>query len=178
MVWLGHLLRTGSEPSTLLNIQEESMTVSICGGSLKREAFPQHAWCWQSFPGGICLSLCDSDHASSSSTVVTLVLLQVTSTSCPRFLKIFTVSWQQLLTIQPVICVFRTSPSVGRLRLAGACSAGHPVWSTIRISALEQKKNESAKKHSIIIKIKVLTPVAQVWTFWGRQAQNCDRFCE
>lgn len=111
MIWLGHH-STGSEPSTLLNIQEGSMAVPICG--VTKTGSICTAWVIMAvLSAWYLLSLCDSDRLDSSlSSRVNLVLPQVTSTSCHRFLEILTDSWERLFPTQSVSCVSRANPSV------------------------------------------------------------------
>lgn len=167
MVWLGHH-STGSEPSTLLNIQEGSMAVPICG--VTKTGSVCTAWvimvvlsAWY-----ICLSLCDFVRLdSSSSSRVNLVLPLVTSTSCHRFLETLTDSWERLFPTQSVSCVSRANPSVVTAQ-PGWGLLGGATGLQCMLSAREKKKNESKKKHFIMIKMKVLTQVAWVWTVTGR----------
>lgn len=147
--------------------QEGSVVVSILG-VCKTNSIPDE---WQFFLSNICPSLCDYKRlaSSSSATIVTPLCPQVISVSCPRFLKTYIVSWEQLLM------------NVQDEPIRWDCLPGWDTLSSITgLKCLLREKGKRRKgKYFVIIKIKVLINMAWVELSWGRQAswEKSDRQC-
>lgn len=142
----------------LRTLQERSVIVSTLRVSKTNSIRDE----WQFFLFNTCLSLCHYKRlaSSSSTTMATSVFPQVISVSCPRFLKTYIVSWEQLLM------------NVQDKPIRWDCL---PSWDMLSgITGLKCLLREKGKrregKYFVIIKIKVLINMAWVELSWGRQA--------
>lgn len=152
MIWLDHLLRTGSE------LYRREVLLCPLWGLVRQTAFVMNGNSFCLTPAWVCDYKCLA--SSSSTAMATSMFPQVISVSCPRFLKTYIVSWEQLLM------------NVQDKPVRWDCL---PSWDTLSAITglrclLREKGKRREGKYFVIIKIKVLNNMAWVELSWGRQA--------